>query len=83
MISPSCCLFPVSQLSKSVATSDTDLCVSNPPVEHLVQDDEPIGGPGCVPFDQHIGRLGCHYLMGDGPRDVVCLLCGYQTQKNI
>lgn len=66
-------LFPLP--SKTLSTVDTDLCVSNLPVEDLIQDDEAIGRVRWIPFDQHIGRLGCHYLVGHSAWDVICLVC--------
>lgn len=73
------CLSPASSLSQSSVMVDTDLCVSNLPVEHLVQDDEAVRGARWIPFNQHIGRFGSHYLMGHRAWDVVCFLCRYQT----
>lgn len=64
---------------KSSKMVDTDLCVSNLSVEHLIQDDEAIWGARCFPFNQHIWRLGRHYLMDHRAWDVICFLCEYQT----
>lgn len=59
----------------------TDLCVFDLPVVHLIQDDEAVRGARGVPFDEHVGRLGRHDLMGHSARDVVCLLCGDHALK--
>lgn len=59
------------------------LRVSNLLVEHLVQDDETVGGLGCVPFDEHRGRLPVHDLMGHRTRDVVCFLLWHRPGADV
>lgn len=59
----------------------TDLRLANFGVEDLVEDDEAVGGGGRVPFDQHVGRLGHHDLVGHRTGDVVCFICENQTQR--
>lgn len=68
-------------VAAGLKSADTDLCLSNLWVEHFIEDDETIRGVRCVPFDQHRGRLGHHYLMGHGTWDVICFLCESQTQR--
>lgn len=74
----------LSQQVEHVLTNDrlsTDLRLPNFGVEHLVEDDEPVGGGWRVPFNQHVGRLGHHDLMGHRTGDVVCFICQNQTQR--
>lgn len=54
---------------------NTDLCVSNLPIKHFIEDDEAIWGLRFLPFDQHIGGLGHHYLVGHLIWNIVCFLC--------
>lgn len=60
---------------------DTYLSVSNLPIEHLIQDDEAIRGMRCIPFNQHIRRLGYHDLMDHRAWDVICFFCEYKTYR--
>lgn len=54
---------------------NTDLCVSDLPIKDFIEDDEAIWGLRFLPFDQHIGGLGRHHLVGHLIWNIVCFLC--------
>jgi len=71
---------PFPSTCKCLLIVDTDLCVSNLPVEDLIKDDETVRGVRRTPLNQHIGRLCRHNLMGNGAWDVIGFFCK-KTQK--
>lgn len=66
-------------ICKHLSAAQVYLLVSDPPVEHLIEDDEAIRRGRLVPSNKHIGIIICvHDLMGHLAWDVICF---YWTLK--